>query len=689
MLFYKEYYKKEHKHTTEDIYCLDIEVSSFWIDKYNTIIEYDKNLSDDFYNNCKKGSCVYIWQFSIDEVIYYGREFNELYNFILDVNKDIIKITPKSQMIIYVHNLSYEFSFLRGLPFKWGNVFARTLRKPMKAECNDSICFKCSYMLTNLSLASWGKQLGIDKKVGDLDYTKLRTPLTPLTDKELGYCEYDIKIMIKGLKKFRDKYEKLSKIPLTSTGEVRKVVSAIYDKDYKHKYHITKLQPKTVNQWKIYKAVFGGGDTHAHVVNVRKKIKNVTHIDESSAYPSMIVRKKFANSPFVEIKNKTNLDFDKYAYIFCLSMENVELKGTLSYISKGRCKIINGSVEDNGRIIKANKIILYCTELDYIMIKKLYRFKEDILHLYRSRKTYLDTKYINYVLQLFKDKTTLKGVKGYEDLYLQQKAFLNSLYGMMVTDLVQPIIKYENNEWIAINTMEQDIQEDIDEAQKKVYKNNLAFIYGIYVTSWARFELWQTILKISEYNEETGEHNNDVCYFDTDSIFFKNGNKHKKLIKEINENIIEETKKALDFHNIDYDEFMPVAPNGKKSILGTWDYEPNAEIFKTLGAKKYITQENGELHLTCSGVPKDAVKSLKNIDEFEDGFLFTNEDCHKGLSHYLDGDNYTGYLKDGYYLNQPYGLNIRNIGYRVGLTSDFKKLVENMKNRGEIKKGVL
>lgn len=404
--------------------------------------------------------------------------------------------------------------------------------------------------------------------------------------------------------------------------------------------------------------------------------------------PSMIIRKKFPNSPFIKIKNDSKLDINKYAYIICLKLENLKLKGTLSYISKGRCKIVNSAIDDNGRLIEAKKVILYCTEMDYIMIKKLYDFNETILHLYRSRKTYLDTKYIKYVLTLFKDKTTLKGVEGMEDLYMQQKAYLNSLYGMMVTDIVQPIIEYKNNEWIAVSTVEQDIQKDIEEIQKKFYKNNLAFIYGIYVTSYARYELWNAILKISEYDENTGKHNKDVCYFDTDSIFYKNGIKYNNLIEELNEKIIEETKKALDHHNIDYDDFQPIAPNGKKSILGTWTFEPLAEVFRTLGSKKYVTIENGELKLTCSGVPKSAVKSLKKIEDFEDGFIFTSEECKKGLSHYLDGNNFNGYLTDGYYLDQPYGLNIRNIGYKVGLTTDFKKIIDTMIKRGEIKKGV-
>lgn len=684
MEYYEEYYKKPHFHTTNSIYCLDIEVSSFWIDKDKNIISYDKNIPDEFYNSCDKGSCVYIWQFSIEDNIYYGREFNDLYKFIIDINNDILRETEKSNMIIYSHNLSYEFCFLQNLPFEWDNVFARNIRKPMKATTKENITFKCSYMLTNLSLASWGKQLGIPKKVGDLDYTALKTPLSKLNEKELSYCEYDLKIMIAGLKKYRTKYEKLSKIPLTATGEVRKVVNELYVNNYTYKRHITKLQPKNVEMWKIFKACFGGGDTHAHVVNARKNIKSVSHIDETSAYPSMIVRKKFPNSQFIKVKEDIKMDFERYSYIIGLKMENVKLKGTLSYISKGRCKIVKNSSEDNGRIISADKLILYVTELDYQMIKKLYKFNETIISLYRSRKTYLDKTYIEYVLQLFTDKTTLKNVKFYEDLYQQQKARLNSLYGMMVTDIVQPMIEYKNHEWVSILPVENDIMNNLSDVQNKIYKNTLAFQYGIWVTSYSRYELWNAILKISEYDEQTGKHNNDVCYFDTDSIFYKNGEKYKSLINELNNKIIEETKKACDFHNIDYSAFMPVAPNGKKSILGTWTYEPEAELFRTLGAKKYVTIEEGEMKLTCSGVPKDAVKSLSCIDDFEDGYKFTNEDCHKGLSHYIDGDNYKGKMPDGYYLNQPFGLNIRNVGYKVGLTADFKKLIQTLQERGYI-----
>jgi hypothetical protein len=89
-------------------------------------------------------------------------------------------------------------------------MFARTARKPMKfLSCGFE--WRCSYMLTRLSLAAWGKQIGTDKKSGDLDYNVLRTPLTPLTDKEMMYCEYDLRVMYEGLTKYRDKYGVIKK----------------------------------------------------------------------------------------------------------------------------------------------------------------------------------------------------------------------------------------------------------------------------------------------------------------------------------------------------------------------------------------------------------------------------------------------------------------------------------------------
>ena len=102
-----------------------------------------------------------------------------------------------------MHNLSYEFQFLRNI-LEWDSVFCRSARKPIKCVAKEypNIEWRCSYMLTRLSLDSWGKQLGVHKQKGDLDYEEIRTPLTPLTDKELKYCEYDCLVLEAGIKDY-------------------------------------------------------------------------------------------------------------------------------------------------------------------------------------------------------------------------------------------------------------------------------------------------------------------------------------------------------------------------------------------------------------------------------------------------------------------------------------------------------
>ena len=64
---------------------------------------------------------------------------------------------------MYVHNLAYEFQFLRDIcTFK--EVFARTPRKPIKCYADNlGIEFRCSYLLTNQSLKDFLDEMNILK----------------------------------------------------------------------------------------------------------------------------------------------------------------------------------------------------------------------------------------------------------------------------------------------------------------------------------------------------------------------------------------------------------------------------------------------------------------------------------------------------------------------------------------------
>ena len=126
--------------------------------------------------------------------------------------------------IVYIHNFSYEFQFLRNV-LDFTEVFAREKRKPIYAKY-ATYTFRCSYMLTRQSLDSWAKneKLPIKKLTGNLDYNVIRTPKTPLTEDEINYCINDVLVMYYGLLKYKEKYGHLNDIPLTQTGGVRKII---------------------------------------------------------------------------------------------------------------------------------------------------------------------------------------------------------------------------------------------------------------------------------------------------------------------------------------------------------------------------------------------------------------------------------------------------------------------------------
>lgn len=218
--FQKEVVKSRKKgKTVYTTYCnsimtFDIEVTSAWLED-GKVIGYRKGESADYWNSLQSLALPYIWQFSCDGTVYYGRELWDFEKLLQDIPSDM-------QSIIWIHNEAYEFQFLCNF-LEWESIFARSPHKPMKAvpQKYKNIEFRCTYMLTRLSLDTWGKQLGVHKATGDLDYEVLRTPLTELTEEELHYCEQDCRVVEAGIKYYINKYGKQRDIPLTQTGTVR------------------------------------------------------------------------------------------------------------------------------------------------------------------------------------------------------------------------------------------------------------------------------------------------------------------------------------------------------------------------------------------------------------------------------------------------------------------------------------
>ena len=127
----------------------DIETSSFYEDK-NGIIYTNEQYKKLNRNTGRKKAIMYIWQFAICDNVIYGRTWNDFLYFIRKLHSYLD--LDNNYIIVYIHNLSYEFQFMCKW-FKWFNVFADSERKPIKAETENHIIFKCSYRLSGYSLA--------------------------------------------------------------------------------------------------------------------------------------------------------------------------------------------------------------------------------------------------------------------------------------------------------------------------------------------------------------------------------------------------------------------------------------------------------------------------------------------------------------------------------------------------------
>ena len=419
---------KYHRYCN-DILTFDIEVTSAWIDENGKIIGYRKGEDNEYWNSLVPLSLCYIWQFSFNDKVYYGRELR-------DFEKVLQDLPSEYSYVIWVHNLSYEFHFLNNF-LEWKNVFAKSPHKPMKCTPlkYPNIEFRCSYMLTRLSLDSWGKQIGWHKDTGDLDYEKLRTPLTELTETELKYCEDDCLVVYHGIQEYRKRYGNIRDIPLTQTGTVRQVVKNKLTADKEYVRYIKKLVPRNAEEYERLMQIFAGGYTHANrFYSGRPVYDYIEHYDFASSYPSVMVCEKYPSSVWMWKGGHdlpTDEEMEKYAFILTLEFKDLECRTFNTYI-QGNKVIGTDMAFDNGRVIRAKTLTITCTEQDWLTIRETYKWSEVYLVVkYRSVKRYLPKVFIDYILELYNNKTTLKDVDGMEDLYMQSKQMVQS--GLSVT----------------------------------------------------------------------------------------------------------------------------------------------------------------------------------------------------------------------------------------------------------------
>ena len=576
----------------------------------NIICAFDIETTTIKYNK-KDINFMYSWAFQFDEdITVIGRTWEEFYKF-----KEILKNELKGvSLCVFVHNLKYEFQYLKPLNFGPDDVIASDKREVIKAY-SEPFEFRCSYRLTNLSLEKLTEN-GKYKKQGDFNYNKIRYPWTPLNDKELKYIIYDVLSLVEAIKTRNKIYnDNILSMPITATGYIRRIIKKNF-----RTYPFKKKEKQKITE-KSYKFLAGsmrGGTAGANKYILGDTIENVYYYDRSSAYTSDMLFEKY---PVKDWQPINNLDFENIIhYIFELKravigryiFKNLKLKDISTpcpYLGISKVLINGKSETPYNRIKSAEYIDLYLTDIDLKIVLKQYDFDSVCcVEAIKNTYGYLPDELTEPIFGMYKRKTELKGVD--DVLYSVNKELQNSIFGLTAQNPAKEKIIYLNGEFkIAQNGIAANLKEFNKSA-------TTPYTWGVYTSAHCR-------ASIQKFIDIVGD---DFIYCDTDGIYFINYDKHKKKI----ENLVKQSeKKAIKYNKTAIDN------DGVIHHLGAWEFQGRYDKFKTLGVKKYVTETGGDINITIAGVNKKlGKKEIKNMEVFREGYTFKNAGGNEAI--YID-----------------------------------------------------
>ena len=605
---------------------------------------------------------MYIWQCQVEDHTIIGRTWEE---WLLFCERMTAKLKDNEYVMIYVHNLSYEFSFLKGVySFDPDEVFCIQPRKVLKCEMLGHIEYRCSYLLTNMGLGAFTKKMGVKEKLSgeQFDYSKIRYPWTDLTDQELEYCITDVSSLVEALKVyFSIENDNFYTIPLTSTGFVRRDVKEAM-RHFNHN-ELKSMMPD-FKIYRILKEAFRGGNTHANRYYAEEILENISSFDRVSSYPDVQINELFPMSPWIKEENINveracrKIFKHKRACLMRVSFYNIRLRDPLDgcpYIPKHKCRNLTTHYNDNGRILWANYLEISLTDIDFKIILQQYDFDQaEIFDFYHCRYGKLPKSMRDVISKYYSNKTELKNVEGQELYYMMAKARLNSVYGMCVQDICKRNILYQNDMFIE----DQELT-DPELYAKTITRAFICYAWGVWTTARAREQLQIAI-------DMTGT---NFVYCDTDSVkFIDDGS--------VSFDRYNESRKRDSIKNGGVAEDK----NGNKYYLGLYEYEGTYKQFITLGAKKYCyVDQDDRLHITVAGAGKKtgAAELAKNggIKAFKEGFTFKEAGGTESV--YNDIIEPVKVDIDGKQLNITSNCLIKASTYTLGITGEYKRILNH------------
>lgn len=400
-----------------------------------------------------------------------------------------------------------------------------------------------------------------------IDYNEPREIGHILTEEENEYIKNDVLIVAKALKTLFDE----NLIFMTEgSNALHDFKSMITKSKYNHLFPTLdyKLDEDLRKSYK-------GGFTYLNPIYKEKDVENVTILDVNSLYPSVMYEKSlpFGEPIFFDGQYKEDKVYNLYVQMITCSFEikkgkipTIQIKNSMSFMSNEYLESSNNEI-----------VCLVLTNIDLKLFFEqynVYDLKFVCGWKFKSMKG-IFTEYIKKWITR-KNEATKTGNKGQRTL---AKLMLNSLYGKFATSLdVQSKIPFLSEDEVVHYELSEEEQ-----------KEGLYLPIASFITAYAREKTIRTSQAIKSYSLK--KYGQDMyIYSDTDSI-------HTNLS-------IEELKLFCDIDDVK---------------LGAWKNEGFAKRAKFIRQKCYLEEIEGDIKITCAGMPKTCYKFV-TWENFKTGF---------------------------------------------------------------------
>ena len=508
-----------------------------------------------------------------------------------NINDFIEYCKKEKNSIFYFHNLKFDGEFIIYWALKngfthvdkkedikentfttlisdMGQFYQITIYFEKKNKKVHKVTFIDSLKIIPFSVDQIAKSFNLEISKLKIDYKKPRPKGWELTKEEREYIKNDVLIVAKALNTIFS--EDLTK--MTQGSNALNDFKTILTKSKFNHYFPSLDYEVDKDLRKAYK----GGFTYLNPIYKEKDVYNGEVLDVNSLYPSVMYEKllPFGEPIYFNGKYKEDKVYSLYIQMISCSFK----------LKKGKIPTIQ--IKNNKAFFRANEyletsdneiVVLTLTNIDLKLFFEQYEVYdlEYICGWKFKGITGIFTKYIDKWIKR-KNDATISGNKGQRTL---AKLMLNSLYGKFATslDVQSKIPELGQDDIIHYHLSEKETKEGI------------YLPIGAFITAYAREKTIRTSQAIKDYS--LNKYGKDLyCYSDTDSI-------HTLLS-------IEELKKFCDID--------PVR-------LGSWKHEGHFTKAKFVRQKCYLEEIDGNINITCAGLPKNCYSQVK-WNEFKEGF---------------------------------------------------------------------